>query len=1147
MKKTLLFGLLALLLLPSFASADLSYGLVSYYDFDTNYSDILGVNDLAIVSGSPNSVTGKLGNAYNFNTGDSECFADTTPNGFDEQDTTISFWVQYDTIGNSNPVHYGDVGTNNFEGYRFTTDGSNKVIFQVIETTTSATQADANSGSSLGTWIHVVGVINDSANTVYLWVDGVKQTDTGTITSVEYGSDDFKVGCARSTTARVAFFDGRVDELGVWNRSLTANEIAELYNSGDGLPYENFTGGGSPPATPTASERYEQLAEVEQEIDVTVTSTTYTTITSDTVNISDAAKVYAVATVNLNPSQDNTAYCRLTLDGAEFNSSESYRSVTAGNNGNLIFTSGTEDLSAGSYNFGLECRKASGNPTYTIDVFNSTIYYHILTSAGGDELQYANIELNDATATTSNAVLGSTNITLSDNVTETGTTRVLVVDYAARLDYESSASIYNTIDVIPYINGSACAKMWRAKESGTSGTVGGSCYLDVGNETNSTEINISIYGQVSVGTNPINVTNAFFHVKEFIMNSDEIANDSYVGGASYYNLSTQEEYLSVDINTSRHASANIFSNAFFAASSVGGTAEGSFFLTNTTKNSATISRKFNPNQIGVIFVQEEFSGTSGTDTVNLNATCSPACYVGSANLLAYLVDAVAATPNSFEITANNVYGGTISAFSVNLSDGRTFSTTSGTIEVPATDGSVFNVTAQENSGAAIPYFANYTLNFNTTGDLALNLTPYTIINVSGNATINNFTVNGTSTTNGKVYLRLFNDSYNLSLTDATDDNGAEYANTNATVTASPYLEYYTFVPKYSNTINISFYDEETGVLIDFTTVYLEAISDSQAGNYSSATGTITESFLLPDTYTLRYTALGYADSFYYLTIEDRSFNALNLTMLNLTSAANVTLNVFDTLGNKLEGAIVKILKFDVFTNTYNVVEILQTNFEGVAIANIVLNSEYYKFIIDYDGETRLTTNPTYIYGTELTFYVPITSSGMEDFFEEADLSGTITYNYNSNLATFTYSDLDNSATKGCFYAYTRSGDTNTLANSSCSSSSSGTLYLYAYNTSNTWVFQGVVTKGGKDYKISSYRVDFETKLNETGSGAFFAFIVLAVVVFIGLFSLEVAIVLGSLVPLLFTITKLANFDYVYTIPIFVLGLITAFIIGSNKK
>jgi len=876
---------------------------------------------------------------------------------------------------------------------------------------------------------------------------------------------------------------------------------------------------------PLASERLQQDSSIQQNASVSINSVSYAPVMSSSITITDDTWLYGSATVPLNPTASNTATCRLTIDGAELNETETNRSLTAGSAGNMLITSLEHYVTAGAHNFGLDCKRTGGG-AYTVD--NASILLHILTTPDGTPLETAQLNITNATLP---GLLASTTLTTSDNYTATGLERYFIMDFAANYEYTATGNI----SVITEVAGTNCTEVKRYGSSGSTGSVGGTCFVDLGNETNSTTYDIKVYG---TGTG--SVTNAKFHVKEFIIHEGE------VNGTSLNGLTGDGAIATFNINVNAgHSTPDLVAQAILSVVSSSASTTGTFYINADGENSTFVSRTSNPGQPGVLGLHKDFETVSGTVPVTLYGDC-PNCSFTGQNILAFVSSDVAATPNSFIVTATSSWDNSaINEFSINLSDGRSFTTTTGSIEV-AGSGELYNITAVEQSGTAIPFFENSTLNHNSTYDLELNLTPYTEIYASGNATVNNFTVNGTSTTNGVLYFRLFNDTYNFTITDADDINGVEYANQNATLTASPYLRNYTFALSYSNTINISFYDEETGALINTTTVYFEYISTSQSDNLSTTTGNITESFLLPDTYTFRYNALGYADSFYYLTLEDRSFNSLNLTLLNLSSASNVTLNVFDTLGNKLEGAIVKILKFDVINNNYDVTEILQTNFEGVAIANIVLNSEYYKFIIDYDGLTVLTTNPTYIYGTDLTFYVPIGTQGMEDFFSEADISGQITYNYNTNLATFTYSDLDNTATQGCLYVYTRSGDTNTLVNSSCSSSSSGTLYGYAFNSSNNWVFEGKVTKGGEEYLISSYRVDFTPKLDESGSGAFFAFLLLAVVVFIGLFSLEVAIVLGSVVPLLFTITGLASFDYVVTIPIFVLGLVTAFIIGSNK-
>ncbi len=33
-------------------------------------------------------------------------------------------------------------------------------------------------------------------------------------------------------------WDGLIDEIGIWDRALTDDEISDLYNDGEGLPYE---------------------------------------------------------------------------------------------------------------------------------------------------------------------------------------------------------------------------------------------------------------------------------------------------------------------------------------------------------------------------------------------------------------------------------------------------------------------------------------------------------------------------------------------------------------------------------------------------------------------------------------------------------------------------------------------------------------------------------------------------------------------------------------------------------------------------------------------------------------------------------------------------------------------------------------------
>jgi hypothetical protein len=95
---------------------------------------------------------------------------------------------------------------------------------------------------SQNTWTHVVGVYNGSNLIIY--VNGqptVSPTYSGTIGATNY---NWTIGASFNGTNSLTqnIFNGTMDEVQIWNRSLTADEINELYQSS--TPYftqTNFT------------------------------------------------------------------------------------------------------------------------------------------------------------------------------------------------------------------------------------------------------------------------------------------------------------------------------------------------------------------------------------------------------------------------------------------------------------------------------------------------------------------------------------------------------------------------------------------------------------------------------------------------------------------------------------------------------------------------------------------------------------------------------------------------------------------------------------------------------------------------------------------------------------------------------------------
>jgi hypothetical protein len=75
------------------------------------------------------------------------------------------------------------------------------------------------------------------------YINGVGASATETITPV---SSLYHFVLGGNSNSNIAYFNGSIDEVGVWSRALTAAEVTSLYSSGAGNQYP-FTGPNSPP------------------------------------------------------------------------------------------------------------------------------------------------------------------------------------------------------------------------------------------------------------------------------------------------------------------------------------------------------------------------------------------------------------------------------------------------------------------------------------------------------------------------------------------------------------------------------------------------------------------------------------------------------------------------------------------------------------------------------------------------------------------------------------------------------------------------------------------------------------------------------------------------------------------------------------
>ncbi len=113
-------------------------------------------------------------------------------------------------------------------GYRIVvSDATGKVYWQTGDYNTE--DVLSTSGIQKEVWYHVVGTY-DGQNK-YLYINGVLNNSGAKTTSIYYASDPLEIGRGDSTGGFTYYFNGTIDEVKIYNRNLSAEQILALYNN----------------------------------------------------------------------------------------------------------------------------------------------------------------------------------------------------------------------------------------------------------------------------------------------------------------------------------------------------------------------------------------------------------------------------------------------------------------------------------------------------------------------------------------------------------------------------------------------------------------------------------------------------------------------------------------------------------------------------------------------------------------------------------------------------------------------------------------------------------------------------------------------------------------------------------------------------
>jgi len=204
-------------------------GLQGYWNADNNPNDSKGTYNGTLVNGAGYGI-GKINEGFELD-GVSQHLTTGVRLGFSNTDThTYSVWAKIDEIKNRGLVTNCDL-----------TIGSSLGIWNSGKLTLLKGSVQAQ---SYGTTTLTTGTFYHLAITHDVF-DGVTANVKFYVNGVADGANIFDIGVSVTPRTQIigsaltlpSYFNGTLDEIGIWDRVLTPTEITELYNSGAGLQY----------------------------------------------------------------------------------------------------------------------------------------------------------------------------------------------------------------------------------------------------------------------------------------------------------------------------------------------------------------------------------------------------------------------------------------------------------------------------------------------------------------------------------------------------------------------------------------------------------------------------------------------------------------------------------------------------------------------------------------------------------------------------------------------------------------------------------------------------------------------------------------------------------------------------------------------
>ena len=182
-------------------------------------ADASGNGNNGAVNGATWSSSGKFGNALNFDGVDDYVnIIKSDEFHFGASSFAVTAWVNFAGLaGNQNILAFYTI-TNQALQFAWSTN------VLTVWGETSTVLSTSGFSPTLNRWYNVAFVRNGNAWNIY--VNGISYANATDARTLNYPKDNIGIGVLPTS---LQYFNGKIDELAIWNRGLSANEVLELY------------------------------------------------------------------------------------------------------------------------------------------------------------------------------------------------------------------------------------------------------------------------------------------------------------------------------------------------------------------------------------------------------------------------------------------------------------------------------------------------------------------------------------------------------------------------------------------------------------------------------------------------------------------------------------------------------------------------------------------------------------------------------------------------------------------------------------------------------------------------------------------------------------------------------------------------------